>query len=312
LRAKFLLPQYWPMWLGLGLTRALVLLPWRGMIAFGAGLGTLARWLRLPQVQVARRNLELCLPERTAAERETILRGHFRSVGITVSETALIWWGDPRRVRALARFAGLEHLDAVTRSGRGAILLAAHFTTLELAAGMAALEREVWAVYKPSANELLSEFIRRRRGATATGLIARDDIRTMVRILKGGGVVWYAPDQAYRGKGAQMVPLFGIPAATNTATSRLARLTGAAVLPYFAERLPDASGYQVTIHPPFTDFPGDDPVADTLRFHALVEAEARRIPEQYLWLHKRFKGLTPDYPDLYARRAAPRPTGGAA
>jgi KDO2-lipid IV(A) lauroyltransferase len=134
----------------------------------------------------------------------------------------------------------------------------------------------------------------------------------MVRVLKAGGIVWYAPDQAYRGKGAQMVPFFGIPAATNTATSRLARLTGAAVLPYFAERLADRSGYRISIGPALEDFPGDDPVADTRRFHGLIEAQVRRIPEQYLWVHKRFKGLTPGYPDLYTRSGPVLRPGGEA
>ena len=118
--------------------------------------------------------------------------------------------------------------------------------------------------------------------------------------------VWYAPDQAFRGKGARMVPFFGTPAASNTATSRLARMTGAAVLPYFVERLPggaaaDGVAYVVRIGAPLEGFPGEDEVEDTLRHHRLIEAEARRIPAQYLWLHKRFKGLTPDYPDRYAR-----------
>ena len=182
------------------------------------------------------------------------------------------------------------------------ILLAAHFTTLEMGARLIACVRSVHPVYKPSRNELLTEFFRARRGAGSAGVIARDDIRSMVRVLKGGGVVWYAPDQAYRGKGAEMVPLFGIPAASNTATSRLARMTGAAVLPYFVERLPGSQGYRVRIGPPLADFPSEDSVADTRRYHALIEEAVRRVPEQYLWLHKRFKGLDADYPDPYARR----------
>jgi KDO2-lipid IV(A) lauroyltransferase len=300
MRMKLLLPQYWPMWFAVGLLRVLVLLPFPTMLACGAALGTFARWLRLPQIRVARRNLALCLPELPEAERERILREHCRAVGMTVAETALIWWAPPERVRALAQFEGLEHLDRITAAGQGVILLAAHFTTLEIGAGMLTLTREAHAVYKPSANELLTEFFRTRRAAAAAGVIARDDIRSMVRVLKGGGVVWYAPDQAYRGKGAEMVPFFGIPAASNTATSRLARLTGAAVLPYFVERLPDARGYRVRIGPPIEGFPSTDSVADTLHFHALIEAHVRRVPEQYLWLHKRFKGIAPDYPDYYA------------
>src|SRR5690606_17305367 len=111
-----------------------------------------------------------------------------------------------------------------------------------------------------------------------------------------------APDQSYRKKGAQMVPFFNIPAATNTATSRLARMTGAVVLPYFPERLPKGRGYRMVILPMLEKFPTDDPVEDARTFNALIEAHVRKVPEQYLWIHRRFKGLSPDYPDYYGRR----------
>src|SRR5690606_10507049 len=145
----------------------------------------------------------------------------------------------------------------------------------------------------------LERFLARNRGRQAKRAIPRDDVRTLVTALKSNEPVWYAPDQAYRKKGAEMVPFFNIPAATNTATSRLARMTGAAVLPYFPERLPGTQGYRVVIHPPLENFPSDSPAADAERFNRLIEAQVRRIPEQYLWIHRRFKGLTQDYPDYY-------------
>ena len=121
----------------------------------------------------------------------------------------------------------------------------------------------------------------------------------MIAALKNNEVVWYAPDQSYRKKGAQMVPLFGIPAPSNTATSRIARMTGAAVLPYFVERLPGSAGYRVRIQPALQDFPSECPCADTERFHRLIEAQVRAVPDQYLWIHRRFKGMTPADPDYY-------------
>jgi KDO2-lipid IV(A) lauroyltransferase len=145
--------------------------------------------------------------------------------------------------------------------------------------------------------------------------IAHDDIRTMIRALKNNEAVWYAPDQSYRNKGAAMVNFFGIPAATTTATSRLARISGAAVLTYFPERLPGTAGYRVVIGPEFDNFPGDDAVCDVERFNRLLEAQIRRVPEQYWWVHRRFKGLAADYPDYYGRDSrngppaqSPKPT----
>jgi KDO2-lipid IV(A) lauroyltransferase len=295
---RFAAPRYWPTWLALGLLRLLSRLSYPRLMRVTGAIGAAVGRLPFPQIRVARRNIELCLPELGAAARQRVLRAHFRSVGMSIGETALVWF-KPDLVPTLARVEGLEHLDAVRAAGQGVILLAAHFTTLEIAARIAAGTRDTHAVYKPSGDALLTAFFVARRGGASAGVIPRDDIRTMVRVLKGAGIVWYAPDQAYRGKGAQMVPFFGVPAATNTATSRLAKLTGAAVLPYFAERLPDGAGYRVTIAPPLADFPGDDPITDTLRFHHLIEAQVRRIPEQYLWLHKRFKGLDQGYPDYY-------------
>jgi KDO2-lipid IV(A) lauroyltransferase len=297
--ARFLLPQYWPAWLALGLTRLLALQSYARVLSIGAALGTLARFVLPGQVRVARRNLQLCLPELDAAQREQILRDHFRSLGMTVGETSLVWWSDGERIRSLARIEGLEHLDRALAAGKGAIMLAAHFTTLEIGAKIMAATRPLHAVFKPTKNELISHYMVSRRDSHSEGVIAYDDIRGMVRALRGKGIVWYAPDQAYRRKGAEMVPFFGIPVATNTATSRLARLTGAAVLPYFVERLPEAAGYRVRIGAALDDFPSDDPVADTARYHALIEAEARRIPAQYLWVHRRLKGLGPDAPDYY-------------
>jgi KDO2-lipid IV(A) lauroyltransferase len=128
----------------------------------------------------------------------------------------------------------------------------------------------------------------------------------MIRALKNNEAVWYAPDQSYRNKGAAMVKFFGVPAATTTATSRLARISGAAVLTYFPERLPGNAGYRVVIGPALEDFPGTDVVCDVERFNRLLEAQICRVPEQYLWVHRRFKGLDADYPDYYGRDSRKR------
>ena len=263
-------------------------------------LGSAARMVLRGHVRVARRNLELCLSDRSVQERERILKNHFRSLGMTLGETASTWWFSPKQLSALGHIDGMEHLDRALAAGNGAILLAAHFTTLEITAGIIAAVRPMHPVHKPTKDLLLTEILAVRRDGFTSGAISRDDIRSMVHTLKANGVVWYAPDQAYRAKGAEMVPLFGIPVATNTATSRLARISGAQVLPFFAERLPGADGYRVTIHPPFKDFPSGDSIADTRRFHALIEEHVRLVPEQYLWVHKRFKGLDASYPAYYA------------
>ena len=296
---RFYLPQRWPMWAALWMLKSLARRDYSASLRFGRRLGEFARRLPLPQKKVVRRNIELCFSEMSAAERQRLLEQHFCKAGISLPETAFAWFLPREKLLSLARFEGLDEFDRLIASGRGVILLAAHFTTLEIGARFITAARDVHAVYKPSSDPLLSEFFRKYRGAVAASMIASDDIRAMVRALKAGGAVWYAPDQAFRGKGAEMVPFFGIPVATNTATSRLARLTGAAVLPYFVERLPGEEGYVVRIGPALENFPGADSVSDTLRHHELIEAEVRRLPAQYLWLHKRFKGLSAEYSVRY-------------
>lgn len=299
-RLSLLAPRYWPTALGLVLLRVFEPLPYPVLYGLGVALGTVLRFLPVRFVHNARRNLELCLPELTPPARQRLLAAHFRSLGISLFETAMAWWSSDARIRRLTELAGVEHLEEALRGGRGAILLSAHFTTLEIGARALCARMPMNIMYRPTRNALLSYFLTRNRARHARRAIPRDDIRTLVTSLGNNEPVWYAPDQSYRKKGAEMVPFFGIPAATNTATSRLASMTGATVLPYFPERLRGARGYRMVILPAFEGFPSDDRVADAARFNALIEAHVRRVPEQYLWIHRRFKGLSADYPNYYA------------
>jgi KDO2-lipid IV(A) lauroyltransferase len=277
-------------------------LPFPLLVWLGRRLGGLLAHLPLSFVRIARRNLELCLPELSVEERERILKEHFRSLGIGMFETAMSWWSSNERIRELTQLVGEEHLQAALAQGRGAILLSAHFTTLEIGARSLTARLPTSIMYRPTSNLVLERFLARNRGRQAKRAIPRDDVRQLVTALKNNEPVWYAPDQSYRKKGAQMVRFFNIPAATNTATSRLARMTGAPVLPYFPERLPGSQGYRMTILPALENFPTDDPVADAERFNRLIEEHVRRVPAQYLWIHRRFKGLTADYADYYGRK----------
>lgn len=298
---RLLAPRYWPTWLGLALLRVLTPLPFALQVNLGRCLGYVVRHLPIKFVRIVRRNLQLCLPELNDAQRAHLLNEHFASVGIALFETGLAWWADDARIQRLTEVVGLEHLHAAQASGKGVILLSAHFTTLEIGARALAARLPLNVMYRPTSNEVMGRFLARNRALRTRRAIRRDDVRTLVTALKANELVWYAPDQAYRNKGAQMVPLFGIPCATNTATSRLAKMTHAVVLPYFPERLPGARGYRMTILPPLQDFPSDDSIADATRFHQLIEAQVRKAPEQYLWIHRRFKGLSDDYPDYYRR-----------
>src|ERR1700752_4433971 len=299
-------PRYWLTWTGLGLLRMVALLPFPSIVSLGGLLGRLLRRLAIGFVKTARRNLELCFPELSPAARGGLLDAPFVSLGIALLETPLAWWSPSARIGRIVRVEGAEHLRAALARGRGVILLTAHFTPMEMAARALVSVAPVRFLYRPTRNEVLAYALSRFRGARGGEGIPKDDIRAFITALKNNECVWYAPDQSYRKKGAEMVPLFGIPAATNTFTSRLARMTGATVLPYFLQRLPGTQGYRATIHPPLENFPSDSPVTDTARFNRMIEAQVRLAPEQYLWIHRRFKGLSEDYPDYYGQRTPRR------
>ena len=306
MRLRLLSPRYWPTWIGLGFLRLVSLLPYSALVSLGRALGALLRHLPLSFVRTARRNIELCLPELSPRAREQLLNRHFASLGVALLEIPFAWWSSPQRLARIVRMEGVEHLHAAQARNRGVILLTAHFTSMEMAGRALLTIAPVGFLYRPPKNEVIAYAFDRFRMGFGGHPIPRDDIRAFVSALRRNQCVWYAPDQSYRKKGAEMVPMFGIPAATNTFTSRLARITGAVVLPYFLRRLPGAQGFVGVIHPPLENFPSESPVADTERFNRMIEAQVRLVPEQYLWIHRRFKGLSKDYPDYYGRQAPRR------
>jgi KDO2-lipid IV(A) lauroyltransferase len=271
-------------------------------MAIGRGLGAVLRRLPFRFAHLVRVNLGLCLPAFSSAEREQLLKRHFESLGIALMETAMAWWSSDARIRALTQMEGMEHIEQAQAQGRGVLLLSAHFTTLEIGARAICARLPGNIMYRPASNPVMGFFLARNRARRAKRAIRRDDIRVLIGALKAGEFVWYAPDQAYRKKGAEMVKFFGVPCATNTATSRLAKLTKALVLPYFPQRLANNAGYRITIQPPLQNFPSDDAIADAELYHHAIEAHIARTPEQYLWIHRRFKGLSADYPDYYRRQ----------
>jgi KDO2-lipid IV(A) lauroyltransferase len=296
---RLLAPRYWSIWFGLALLRGFATLPFSWLLVIGGALGHMLRLMLTRFSRTARRNMELCLPLLTAEEREYLLDRHFESLGIALFETSLCWWASHERIRALAKVEGREHLDAALAQGKGVILLSAHFTTLEMSARILATFTPINIMYRPAKNECLAYFLGCNRERLAKRAIPRDDMRTLITALKNNECVWYAPNQTYRKNGAQMARLFGIPAATDIATSQLAQMTGATVLPYYAERLPGNRGYRAVIHPPMAGFPSGNPVVDAEAFNRTIENQVRVVPEQYLWIHKRFRGLAEDYPDYY-------------
>jgi Kdo2-lipid IVA lauroyltransferase/acyltransferase len=298
-RWSLLAPQHWPIWLALGLFRLIEPLPYSLLMALGRGIGAVVYRLPTHFTRVARANIKLCLPALSAQEREQLVKRHFASLGMGLIETAMSWWSSNARMQKLTQLEGLDHLLKAHEQGYGVLLLSAHFNTFDIGVRALCLHYLPNIMYRPPSNKVMGYFLARNRAHHTKRAIRRDDIRTLITALKNKEAVWYAPDQAYRKKGAEMVKFFGTPCATNIATTRLAKMTGALVMPFLSERLPNNQGYKTTIYPPLQNFPSDDAIADAERYHQVIEEQIKRTPEQYLWIHRRFKGLSEEYPDYY-------------
>ncbi len=300
---RFWQPRYWPLWIGLVVLRLLVLLPWPLQRLAGRGLGRLA-WFVMPgRRAVAATNLRLCFPDLDAPGRARLLRQHFASLGMQLIEVGLTWWASAAMVRRLVQVEGLEHFDAATRDGKGAIVLSAHFAPVEFAARAVRLTRpQIAGLYRANRNPMVDAILRRARTHITPTLIPKESMRAMIRSLTRGTSVWYAADQSYRRQYSVLVPFCGEPAMTNAALTHIARIAGAPVVPLVAHRLPDGSGYRLRFEPPLEDFPTGDPTADALRVNAIIERWIREAPHEYYWIHRRFKGRPQGYPDPYASR----------
>lgn len=285
----FLAPRFWPTWLMFAVLWLVTRLPFRWQMGIGNLIGLGAWLLARRRRHIARVNLQLCFPELPDQQRERLLKAHFTALGRGVIETALCWWGRSAQLERKVRLIGREHLHGAMANGKGVILLSAHFTTLEIGGRLLALDTPFHVLYRPHKNALFEAMMHRARERRFEKAIPRNNTRALLASLKQGMPVWYAPDQNHGGPQSLFAPFFGVPAATLTTTSRLAALSGAAVVPFFQVYLSGREGYLLILCPPLGDFPGSDAGADAARINGLLEAAIREVPEQYLWVHRRFK-----------------------
>jgi len=272
------------------------------MLVLGRGLGRLLYRLISSRRRIAEINLRLCFPEMDKSTRNHLVKESFIAAATSVFEGTLSWWANDARIRRLYRIEGLEHLEAARTQGKGVILLGGHYTTLEISGRFLARHVEgLQPIYKPARNKLFEAVMAGSRRRLFDDLLPSSDMRTIVRNLKKGKVVWYAPDQDFGRERSVFVPFFGVPAATLISTSRLARLSGAPVVPFYSERLPGSEGFLLRLLPALENFPSGDDLVDATRVNQVIEEQVKRVPAQYLWLHKRFKTRPEGEDDVYRR-----------
>ena len=291
-------PRHWPTWFGIGVLALLARLPWSLQRALGRGIGALLRRVLASRRRVAERNLELCFPELAPVARDALLRAHFASIGIALFEFARAWWGSVAPMRRGLVVEGLEHLEAARARGRGVIVVSGHFTTLEICGRLMCDHAPLAGMYRPHAEPAMEWAVKHGRLRYAQAMFTKFEMRPAVKHLKQGGLLWYAPDQDPSRGDTVYVPFFGRPANSLASTHQLARLSGAAVVAFQHKRRSDG-GYDLRILPALDAIPSDDATADTAAVMAAIEAMARAAPDQYLWIHRRFK-RQPDGSSPYA------------
>jgi KDO2-lipid IV(A) lauroyltransferase len=286
---------------GLAIIWALRVLPLAVLSRIGAALGMVLYMLAGARRRVVLTNLRLCFPELDDVGRSRLARRHFRAFGRSVLEHGILWWGSKERVRRLVHIEGLEHWRAI--AGRPVILLAPHFIGLDMGGIRLAADYRLNSVYsrqKSAAADAILIHGRTRFGQTT--LFARQDgIRPMVKSLKSGEPFYYLPDMDLGARDSVFAPFFGVQAATITGLSRIAALVGAVIVPCVTRQLPGGAGYVATFYPAWRDFPSGDFTVDAQRMNAFIEARAREMPDQYYWLHKRFKTRPAGEPNPYDR-----------
>lgn len=293
-------PPHWPGWIAVGFLWLLGKTPQWLALMLCRPLSALLQRAMGSRRRVAERNLEQCFPDMNPSDRARLLSASFESLARMLFETVWSWSGSRRYLRRITEHHGLAQALAARDEGCGVLIFTGHFTCLEIGAWVTAtLLPGAGGMYRPLRSPVLEWYQNRSRCRYASIMIPKDDLRATVRFLRRGGVLWYAPDQDFGAERSEFAPFFGIPTATLTATTRLARMTGCRVVPMFPVYDRERRKYVVTFLPALENFPGDDEIAALARLNALVEEQVRAAPEQYWWIHRRFKTRPPGDPPFY-------------
>ena len=279
--------------------KLLVLLPWPVLRILGRTLGLVFFYLIPIRRHIVLTNLRLAFPNLSEKERKELAKEHYRSAALGFFETCRAWWCPVKDLPSYT-LEGMENLHDSLKRGRGALMLSTHMTTLELCARMMVENHPFGAFYRDPNNPVIANEMRKQRETRLSIAIHFDDLRGLVRALRGGHSMWYAPDQSKKTKFSEILPFFGEPAITNTATSRIVQMGDCPIVPFVGFCKPDGT-YKIIILPALENYPSEDPIADAIRINHVMEDLIRNAPAQYLWLHKRYKARGPGYPEAYKK-----------
>jgi len=264
-------------------------LPYKILILLGRGLGKFVQLVLKSRRKVVATNLNICFPQLIQTEINILINQHFSELGMMLTQTIKTFLGSTKNIEKTATIIGGEHIEQCQKNNQGILLVAGHFTSLDMGGKILCQKYPIAGMYRPHKHPLTEYIVTKSRLKYATKMYKRDELRPIIKHLKSGGILWYAPDQDYRRGQSVFVPFFGKQAATITATHQMARLSKCKVLFFHVQRNNKSPHYTLTISPPMENFPSKDPILDTTRVNQGVEEMVKRNPAEYLWVHKRFK-----------------------
>lgn len=276
-------------------------LPLSVLSRVGEALGEVLYVLAAPRRKVVHINLRLCFPELSDEQRRRMARAHFRATTRSILERGILWWGSAERIRRTVTLSGTEHIAAAKAAGKPIILLAPHFVGLDMGGTRITMDYDIVSIYSMQNNPILNHWLLHGRSRFGNQLLLsrQDGVRHTVKGMKEGRPFYYLPDMDYGPKDSVFVPFFGVSTATITGLSRLAKMAGAVVIPCITTQRPGGGGYHTRCLPAWPDFPSADAVADTAYMNQQIEQWIAEQPEQYYWVHKRFKTRPPGDPRFY-------------
>ncbi len=282
-------PLYWPAWCGFGLLWLITRLPYRWQIAIGSSMGKFLYLFPTKLKHTTLINLGLCFPSFTTEQRLALAKKNFASLGIGLIEAAMAWWLPDHKINGLYKIYGLDYAEEAFAKGKGIILIGPHFTCLEMVGRLIRKHYTFGVMYRPHKKLFISYIHEQFRKKHYVNYIPRNRVRDLFKALANNMAIWYAYDIDAGPKHSVFAPFFGIPTASLTSASRIAHLSGAAVIPISFHRRNNDLGYDVMLSPPLENFPSNDPLTDATRLNAILEEAIRNKPEQYVWQYKRFK-----------------------
>jgi KDO2-lipid IV(A) lauroyltransferase len=292
-------PRYWPTWLGVALLWSVTQLPLPVIWILGNALGPLIPIVSPLLRRTARTNIRMCFPGMSERDLRKLTSRHFRMLGVSMLTYGLGWWLPPDRLKRLVRFEGRQHYDDALAAGRNIILFTPHFLALDVSGITLSSERPMMTMYREARDKVVDHFLKKRGRFGALLFERKANLKALIRHLREGRPFYYLPDQDPGGADAVFVPFFGVPTATITAFSRIAKMTDSVVIPCYNRILPWGRGFEVRFEPPLADYPSDDAEADARRMNEAIENVVRQYPDQYLWSYRRFKTRPPGERPVY-------------